>query len=82
MDLCVLTVLPLRQMLQVSMLTIYFTDSGQDLPSTVIAMNCFTPNEEFQWGDISGGQFCELILSQPMKKWFTGGLMVFYDPLW
>ena len=38
-----------------------FTDSGQDFPSIVIAMNCFTSNGDFQWEDISGGQLCELI---------------------
>ena len=40
-----------------------FTDIGQDLPSSVGAINCFTPNGDFQWGDISGGQFCEFIVS-------------------
>ena len=26
-------------------------------------MNCFTPSGDFQWGDISGRQFCEFIVS-------------------
>ena len=40
-----------------------FTNGGQDLLSTVIAVNCFAPSGDFQWGDISGGQLCEFIVS-------------------
>ena len=41
----------------------YSTNGGQDLLSAVNAVNCFTPSDDFQWGDISGGQFCEFIVS-------------------
>ena len=40
-----------------------FTNGVQDLLSTVNAEKCFTPSGDFQWGDISGGQFCEFIVS-------------------
>ena len=40
-----------------------FTNGGQDLLSEVNAVNCFTLSGDFQWGDISGGQFCEFIVS-------------------
>ena len=41
------------------------TDNGQDPPSAVNAVNSpFVPNGDFQWGDTSGGQFCDFIMKK------------------
>ena len=40
------------------------TDDGQDLSSTMNAViSPFVPDGDFQWGDMSGEQFCDFIVS-------------------